>query len=109
MFMKTNGVTTEHVYPYRSGPNGVVGSCRTLNGPFKITSFQNLPENDCEALKTELKKKPVSLGIASSTMQFYQSGVFNNCTNQVDHAVLLVGYDSTKGWKIKNTWGSSWG
>lgn len=42
-------------------------------------------------------------------MQFYQSGVFNDCTNQVDHAVLLVGFNATKGWKIKNSWGSSWG
>jgi C1A family cysteine protease len=28
---------------------------------------------------------------------------------KVDHAVLLVGFSPTKGWKIKNTWGSEWG
>lgn len=51
----------------------------------------------------------MSLGIASYMMQFYQSGVFTDCDTQVDHAVLLVGYNVTKGWKIKNSWGASWG
>lgn len=43
LFLKSNGVTTEYVYPYKSASTGTVGTCKTLSGPFKIASFRNLP------------------------------------------------------------------
>lgn len=42
-------------------------------------------------------------------MQFYSSGVFNDCDDNIDHAVVLVGWKEGVGWKIKNSWGSDWG
>ena len=44
-------------------------------------------------------------------MQFYSSGIFIGCrdTDPFDHAVVIVGYNSTLGWKFKNSWGSGWG
>ena len=27
----------------------------------------------------------------------------------IDHAVIIVSHSETKGWKIKNSWGTSWG
>jgi C1A family cysteine protease len=38
----------------------------------------------------------------------YSSGVFNNCGQKTDHAVLLVGVVGGA-WKIKNSWGITWG
>lgn len=44
-------------------------------------------------------------------MQFYTQGVFDNCPDYdpLDHAIVLVGFNSTVGWKFKNTWGTTWG
>ena len=39
----------------------------------------------------------------------YHSGVFNNCATNINHCVLLVGTDASGVWKIKNSWGTSWG
>lgn len=53
---------------------------------------------------------PISVGIDSSTMNNYRGGVFssNMCTNDIDHAVTIVGYTSDA-WIIKNSWGPKWG
>ena len=74
-----------------------------------------------------IAKQPVSIAIEAdqSSFQFYKSGVFTAaCGTTLDHGVLAVGYgtmgkknatevDTKKKaknyWKIKNSWGASWG
>jgi hypothetical protein len=56
-----------------------------------------------------LKSSPLAIGIAGYRLQFYSTGIFNDCNSYIDHAVLLVGYVSQVGWKVKNSWGSDWG
>jgi hypothetical protein len=41
-------------------------------------------------------------------MIFYHSGIFNNCSTSLNLAVLLVGMNSQY-WRLKNSWGTSWG
>ena len=58
---------------------------------------------------------PVSIAIDASQpgFQTYTSGVFNQCGQNVDHAILLVGWgvDPKQGkyWIVKNQWDVTWG
>ena len=60
-------------------------------------------------MKRTLLQKPVSVAITGTELQFYSEGVFDGCGVALNHAVLLIGYDETIGWKIKNSWGVDWG
>ncbi|MDP6061010.1 MAG: C1 family peptidase [Pirellulaceae bacterium] len=51
---------------------------------------------------------------ADSAFQYYTGDVFNACTSSdVNHAVVLVGWDDAQGsdgvWILRNSWGSWWG
>jgi C1A family cysteine protease len=58
---------------------------------------------------------PVSVTVYSnSAMQAYTGGIFNGCaTGEVNHGVVLVGWDDSQGtggvWIMRNSWGSGWG
>jgi hypothetical protein len=82
-----------------------------------ITGHTDVSENDEDALKDAVAQQPVSVAIEAdqSVFQLYESGVLtdSSCGTSLDHGVLVVGYGidsgSTKYWKVKNSWGSSWG
>ncbi|XP_072258359.1 cathepsin S-like [Pyxicephalus adspersus] len=63
---------------------------------------------------------PITVGIdASDDFSQYKDGIFTgDCSDQVNHAVIIVGYgteyDENEGkdidyWIIKNSWGENWG
>lgn len=39
---------------------------------------------------------------------FYKEGIYDDCKNEVNHAVLVVGV-TKEYWLIKNSWGIDWG
>merc|ERR1712054_528456 len=76
----------------------------------------DVPKKDETALKAAVSKQPVSVAIEAdkSAFQLYKGGVLDNkkCGKQLDHGVLVVGYGTDGGkdyWKVKNSWGTSWG
>merc|ERR1711907_67699 len=70
---------------------------------------------DETSLKAAVSKQPVSVAIEAdkSAFQLYKGGVLDNsaCGTQLDHGVLVVGYgtDGKDYWKVKNSWGATWG
>ena len=116
---KNNGLCTEDSYPYESGTTKTPGSCQTscdvVSGS-DITSFTDVTPKSDEAMMTALSQQPVSIAIEADQKDFqlYKSGVFTgSCGTNLDHGVLAVGYgtseDGTDFYKVKNSWGTTWG
>jgi len=117
---KTNGgLCTEADYPYTSGTTGQKGTCLTSctkNTGVAPKSFTDVAKNSDSALMTALVQQPVSVAIQANqpAFQLYKSGVLTGtCGSNLDHGVLAVGYgtwsDGTDYYKVKNSWGTSWG
>lgn len=99
-----NGITSEDKYPYRP----VSGSCKVKSGDFKIKDFTDVAEGDVDQLAAAVAQQPVSIAVDANNFQFYSSGVFSDCKEELDHGVTLVGY-TPEAWIVRNSWGTSWG
>ena len=110
------GICTEADYPYTSG-NGKEGTCGdvtcTAVKEVTPTSYTEVTPESVADLESAVAQQPVAIAVAvNQNFQFYSSGVFDGeCGQDINHGVLLVGYgtDSEDFWKIKNSWGTSWG
>ncbi len=116
---KNGGVCTEAAYPYVSGVTKTAGTC-TQDKCSKVahsapTKYTDVAKNSDSALMSALAQQPVSVAIEAdqAAFQLYKSGVLTApCGTNLDHGVLAVGYGNLNGvdyWKVKNSWGSSWG
>lgn len=117
-YVKTNkGIDSEEAYPYVGedqqcayNKSGKAAACR---------GYKEVKKGSESALTSAVAKVgPVSVGIDAmqSTFQFYKRGVYYdpNCDKEnINHAVLAVGYGVTpkgkKYWIVKNSWGEEWG
>ena len=121
--------SSETAYPYTSGANGAKGTCDSTKASnvvantaiHNVVPFVDVTSKSVYALASAVSMQPVSIIIAvpetTTTFYDYESGVLtglNNCPNEdINHAVLAVGFgvwtDGTPYWKVKNSWGTSWG
>ena len=101
-YVKEKGLLTDDIYPYK----GVKQNCTISRGQFKISGFSLTKK--CTDLNNALMAKPISVGVDATNWDKYSKGVFDNCKNTLNHAVVLVG-TSGGNWRIKNSWGVSWG
>lgn len=116
---KNGGVCTEADYPYTSGTTGTNGSCNQSSCSVVASSapksHTDVAVNSDSAMMSALVQQPVSVAIEADqqAFQLYTSGVFTAaCGTNLDHGVLTVGYGTLDGldyYKVKNSWGASWG
>jgi len=82
----------------------------------RIKGYVNIRKGAENDLKNAVGMRPVSAAIDAHHRPFklYRSGVFSlaTCTTHLTHGLLVVGYgvkDGRKYWKVKNSWGTTWG
>lgn len=108
--IKNKGLCSEASYPYK----GKEKKCKPCNPVANIVSYINVNATE-NALLEAVYKQPISVAIEAdqNIFQSYSSGVLTaTCGTNLDHAVVLVGYGTLNGqpyWKVRNSWGSSWG
>jgi len=109
-YVESNGLCFESAYPYE----GTDGTCRksSCTSQVSVTSFTDIAQGSTSDLKTAIGNVgPISIAVdANMFWQLYTDGIFSHYCNpsKLDHGVLAVGYD-TGYWKVKNSWGESWG
>jgi len=112
---KKGGICTEQEYAYKAKNELICHErwCATKAG--KITGYKDVTPNSEKDLMAAVAEGPVSIAIEADqqTFQLYKGGVFKGtCGDELDHGVLAVGYGEDGGdkyWKVKNSWGASWG
>lgn len=76
-----------------------------------VNEYQDIPT--VEEIKSAIYRYgPVAAGVlATQAFSAYTGGVFNaGETGDLNHGIVLVGWDDSKGaWILKNSWSSRWG
>lgn len=110
------GLCAEQAYPYLAVQSSACHKNCTIIPGSAPTTYTDVAATE-DALAVAIAKQPVAVAIEAdqSGFQFYSSGVFTGaCGTTLDHGVLAVGYGpktvaEPAYWKVKNSWGASWG
>jgi C1A family cysteine protease len=124
---RIGGIVSEADYPYEkmnmytdtvTSPNCNASVVNPDHFVAEINGWQyvatSADDEDILALSL-IKAGPLALAMNADGMQYYSSGIDqpDDCSpNELDHAVLLVGYGVEDGlgyWTIKNSWDTEWG
>jgi C1A family cysteine protease len=107
-----SGIASDADYPYKA----VKGTCNAaVKATANITSFTDVLPNSPQDLYNAVAKQPVAVAVDADPYiwQNYKGGVVSrNCGADLNHAALVVGYNSISTppyWVIKNSFGASWG
>jgi len=113
MIQSKLGLELESDYPYeaRNGQCHVTASKEKIS----ISDWKKISTDEDQIAAALAQFGPLAIGINAGPMQFYSGGVANprSCDPKgLDHGVAIVGFGVEAGqkyWKIRNSWGPSWG
>ncbi|XP_026577307.1 cathepsin L1-like isoform X2 [Pseudonaja textilis] len=108
------GINSEEKYPY-DGQDYYRCRYEAENSITKCSATGTILAGDEKALLEAVATVgPITVGVdaRSSQFRFYKSGIFKNPwvgDPRITHAMLVVGYNSTEHWILKNSWSHVWG
>ncbi len=112
-----NGTALEADYPYLRQ----VGTLRNVPMPYRAAGWGYVAEGGKQPSVDQLKAAllqhgPLVVGLYTTDAfnkagrRVFRQAASNTNPEWIDHYVLLVGWDDDTGaWKIKNSWGTTWG
>ena len=110
-YLKKTGTVLNSQYPYKA----VQRTCGSGSFEhFKATGYGIISSEDA-MVDAVYEHGVLPVAINANPAQFYTGGILDpaNCNrNALNHGVAIVGYGvegGVKYWKIRNSWGSSWG
>jgi len=109
--IKAGGLDTKTSYPY----TGTNGRCtfKSADVAAKITSWEYAGKgNETAMVDFCAANGPVSICVDASNWDSYKKGIYpaSSCGKQLDHCVLIVGYNLPGGyWIVRNSWATDWG
>jgi hypothetical protein len=118
--LQRNGAVLENLSPYRN-KDGFCSGFAPSN--YKVATWAYVVPNAGTPSPRDLKKAIAKYGPVATAckvtpaFQGYTGGVFDehtrlNGSNDVNHAVVIEGWDDTRGrgaWLLRNSWGTGWG
>jgi len=106
---RTGGIEQNADYPY-SSYYGVTGSCSVDTSSFAVTVSGYTTINGESSMAAYVQSTgPLSVCVDASSWNSYTGGIMSSCGTSVDHCVQAVGVDTSSYWKVRNSWGTSWG
>jgi len=103
------GIELNSDYPY-SSYYGATGTCKATASKFvaTVTSYTTI-SGETNMANYVKATGPLSVCLDASSWNSYTGGIMTSCGNNVDHCVQAVGVDTSSYWKVRNSWGTSWG
>merc|ERR1712187_654588 len=109
---------SESDYPYKGRDATCAYDKSKVIADSTVKHYYQVPIDNSLQLKAAVNQQPVSIGInaAGLNFQLYFGGIMSSflCPANLDHGVMIVGYDTqpagflkakTPYWRIKNSWG----
>jgi len=117
--ISAGGMETMKEYPYTAEDDKCSFQSANIAAKIRSWTYITKDKNETEMQQGLLEKGPLSICVDAEPWQYYVGGVVSSfCGTDLDHCVLITGYDdayvdwvgqTVKIWKIRNSWGSDWG
>jgi len=114
-YLEGHDICSESAYPYTASGGNCRLPCSSVAIPRGgLKGYKDVQGGE-SGLLSAIQNQPISIAVdAEGTgWQMYSGGVMTaECGQSLDHAVLAVGYGrdgANDYWKVKNSWGTSWG